>query len=90
MNATNKSHALERLENNEVDSSLVFILPATLTIEKLNLIQNKLYLVGNTEQKFKKSTYTKEIFKELPLIYIERRGQELDKRWSPSSSGTTF
>ena len=30
-------------------------LPTTLNIEKLDLLQNKLYLVGNNELKFKKS-----------------------------------
>jgi DNA-binding transcriptional LysR family regulator len=51
---------------------LVSILPKTLQVEKLDLLQNKLYLVGNADQKFKKSIYTKEVFKELPLIYRER------------------
>ncbi len=72
MDVTNKSHVIESLENNEVDFSLVSILPGNLNIEKLDLLQNKLYLVGNTEQKFKKSPYTKEIFKDLPLIYREK------------------
>lgn len=72
MDVTNKSQVIESLENNEVDFSLVSILPDNLNIEKLDLLQNKLYLVGNTEQKFKKSTYTKDIFKDLPLIYREK------------------
>jgi DNA-binding transcriptional LysR family regulator len=72
MNKTNKSQVVESLENNEVDFSLVSILPGNLNIEKLELLQNKLYLVGNTEQKFKKSFYTKDIFKDLPLIYREK------------------
>ena len=72
MDVTNKTRVVESLENNEVDFSLVSILPATLNIEKLDLLQNKLYLVGNTEQKFKKSPYSKDIFKDLPLIYREK------------------
>ncbi len=72
MDVTNKVRVLESLENNEVDFSLVSILPSILNIEKLDLLQNKLYLVGNTEQKFKKNVYSKEIFKELPLIYREK------------------
>jgi DNA-binding transcriptional LysR family regulator len=72
MDVTNKSRVIESLENNEVDFSLVSVLPGNLNIEKLDLLQNKLYLVGNTEQRFKKSAYTKEIFKDLPLIYRER------------------
>jgi DNA-binding transcriptional LysR family regulator len=72
MDVTNKAQVVESLENNEVDFSLVSILPEHLNIEKLDLLQNKLYLVGNTEQKFKKSAYTKDIFKDLPLIYREK------------------
>jgi DNA-binding transcriptional LysR family regulator len=72
MDVTNKTRVVESLENNEVDFSLVSILPTTLNIEKLDLLQNKLYLVGNTEQKFKKSPYSKDIFKDLPLIYREK------------------
>lgn len=72
MDVTNKARVVESLENNEVDFSLVSILPSHLNIEKLDLLQNKLYLVGNTEQKFKKSPYTKDIFKDLPLIYREK------------------
>lgn len=72
MDVTNKSQVVKSLENNEVDFSLVSVLPDNLTIEKLDLLQNKLYLVGNTEQKFKKSVYSKDIFKDLPLIYREK------------------
>jgi DNA-binding transcriptional LysR family regulator len=72
MDVTNKTRVVESLENNEVDFSLVSILPKTIQVEKMDLLQNKLYLVGNTDQKFKRSIYTKEIFQELPLIYRER------------------
>lgn len=72
MDVTNKSKVVESLENNEVDFALVSILPTKLNIQKLDLLQNKLYLVGNTKTKFKKSVYSKEIFKELPLIFREK------------------
>jgi hypothetical protein len=72
MDVTNKNKVVESLENNEVDFALVSILPNTLNIEKLDLLQNKLYLVGNTETKFKKAPSSKEIFKNLPLIFREK------------------
>ena len=72
MDVTNKAQVVKSLERNEVDFSLVSILPASLSVEKLDLLQNKLYLIGNTDQKFSKSSYTKEIFKELPIIYREK------------------
>jgi DNA-binding transcriptional LysR family regulator len=72
MDVTNKFKVVESLENNEVDFALVSILPATLNIEKLDLLQNKLYLVGNTKTKFKKGTPTTDVFKDLPLIFREK------------------
>lgn len=72
MDVTNKSKVVESLENNEVDFALVSILPDGLNIDKLDLLQNKLYLVGNTQKKFKKITNTKEVFHDLPLIFREK------------------
>lgn len=72
MDVANKNKVIESLENNEVDFALVSILPNTLNIEKLDLLQNKLYLVGSTEIKSKKGTNTKDIFKDLPLIFREK------------------
>lgn len=72
MDVTNKSKVVESLENNEVDVALVSILPTKLNIQKLDLLPNKLYLVGNTKTKFEKKENTKEIFKELPLIFREK------------------
>ena len=72
MDVTNKAQVVESLENNAVDFSLVSILPDSLNIEKLELLKNKLYLIGNGEQKFKDAAHNKQIFKELPLIYREQ------------------
>lgn len=72
MDVTNKSKVIESLENNEVDFALVSILPTTLNIEKLELLQNKLYLVGSNKTKFKKGINAKDLFKDLPLIYREK------------------
>lgn len=71
MDVTNKSKVIESLENNEVDFALVSILPTKMNIEKLDLLQNKLFLVGNTQTDFKKKNYSKDIFNDLPLIYRE-------------------
>ncbi len=72
MDVTNKLKVIDTLENNEVDFALVSILPENLNVEKLDLIRNKLFLVGNTERIFKKKEYTKELFEELPLIFREK------------------
>ncbi len=72
MDVTNKNKVVENLENNEVDFALVSILPTTLNTEKLDLLQNKLYLVGSTKTKFKKDIKIKEMLKDLPLIFREK------------------
>lgn len=72
MDVTNKNKVIESLEKNEVDFALVSILPNSLNIEKLDLLQNKLFLVGNKKAVPKKEIKTKEVFKELPLIFREK------------------
>ncbi len=72
MDVTNKSKVINSLENNEVDFALVSILPPSLQIEKLDLLQNKLFLVGNKKPKFKKGISTKDLFQNLPLIFREK------------------
>jgi len=72
MDVANKSKVIESLEHNEVDFALVSILPDTLNMEKLDLLQNKLYLVGNSETEFKEGISTVEVFKDLPLIFREK------------------
>lgn len=70
MDVTNKNLVIESLENNEVDFALVSILPTHLNIEHLDLLQNKLFLVGNS--KMNKGRKSNEIFNDLPLIYREK------------------
>ncbi|RYU93376.1 LysR family transcriptional regulator [Emticicia agri] len=72
MDVTNKSKVVESLENNEVDFALVSILPTILNVEKLDLLQNKLYLVGNAHMKPDNDNPIKEIFANLPLIFREK------------------
>jgi DNA-binding transcriptional LysR family regulator len=71
MDVTNKAKVIESLERNEVDFSLVSVLPESIAIERVKLMQNKLYLVSNTEAKFKKTPYESSIFEQIPLIYRE-------------------
>ncbi|MBA4302249.1 DNA-binding transcriptional regulator, LysR family [Algoriphagus alkaliphilus] len=71
MDVTNKSKVIRSLEKNEVDFSLVSVLPENLQIEKTELMQNKLYLISNTNQQFNDKIYDKSILEELPLIYRE-------------------
>lgn len=71
LDVTNKSRVISSLENNEVDFALVSVLPEKLNIDKVELMPNKLYVVGNMERKFKKGVHDKKIFDELPIIFRE-------------------
>lgn len=72
MDVTNRAKVIESLEKNEVDFSLVSVLPDNLKVENIELLRNKLFLVANTKTKFTKKIYDKNIFEELPLIYREQ------------------
>jgi DNA-binding transcriptional LysR family regulator len=71
LDVTNRAKVIESLDKNEVDFSLVSVLPEKMQIEKIEFIQNKLFLVSNANQKFKDKLYDKSIFKTIPLIYRE-------------------
>ena len=71
LDVTNKAQVIKSLENNEVDFSLVSVMPDNLKLNKLELMQNQLYLVGNKSKKFNEKIYSKNIFETIPLIYRE-------------------
>ena len=70
MDVTNKSKVIRSLERNEVDFSLVSILP-NLNTENIPLMPNQLFLVGNTAREFPEPVYPNSLIEELPLIYRE-------------------
>jgi DNA-binding transcriptional LysR family regulator len=71
MEVTNRARVIQSLENNEVDFALVSVAPTHLNIERVELMQNKLFLVGNRPFQHPKGAFSKEILKTLPLIYRE-------------------
>lgn len=72
LDVTNKSKVLESLEKNEIDFAMVSVLPTTLQLEKIDLMENKLYLVGKSQHGFKNNLYDASIFENIPLIYREQ------------------
>ena len=72
IDVTNKSRVVESLELNEVDFALVSVLPKKLKIERVQLMQNKLFYVASNQLKFKKAPTKKKLFEGLPLIYREQ------------------
>lgn len=71
MDVTNKTLVVNSLEKNEVDFSLVSVLPEQLPTDQVRLLKNKLYLVGSTRIKRKTKMATAKLFEEYPLIYRE-------------------
>jgi DNA-binding transcriptional LysR family regulator len=71
LDVTNKSKVIESLENNEVDFSMVSVLPESLSLDSIDLMKNKLFVVGNSEKEFEKELYENDIFESIPLIYRE-------------------
>jgi DNA-binding transcriptional LysR family regulator len=71
LDVTNKSRVINSLENNEIDFALVSVLPDKLQINKIELMPNKLYVIGNMKKKFKNIMHDKTIFNELPMIFRE-------------------
>lgn len=72
LDVTNKAQVITSLERNEVDFALVSVLPEQLNIDKIELMQNKLFLVGNYETNLLHKSYDKKLFETVPLIYRER------------------
>jgi DNA-binding transcriptional LysR family regulator len=71
MDVTNKSKVVKSLEKNEIDFALVSVVPEDLKVSCVELMENKLFLVGGTKRKMEKKI-DKKIFAQLPLIYREQ------------------
>lgn len=70
MDVTNKLQVINHLELNEIDFALVSILP-NLRLNKLDLLVNELYLVGNETINLDRTSNPKSILEKLPLIFRE-------------------
>lgn len=62
LDVTNKTKVIESLKNNEVDFSFVSVLPGELDVQSEELIENKLFIVGNSSSTSKNAS----------LIYREK------------------
>ncbi|WP_400080983.1 LysR family transcriptional regulator [Winogradskyella sp. R77965] len=72
MDVTNKSEVVRSLENNEIDFAMVSTIPKHLKINRIQLMDNKLYLVGGKQYKSTGKSITTKEFEQLPLIYREQ------------------
>jgi DNA-binding transcriptional LysR family regulator len=71
MDVTNKASVVESLEKNEVDFALVSLIPQNLKVQKIDLIQNKLYLVGKKAIPAEKKSHSAKVLSSLPLLFRE-------------------
>lgn len=71
LDVTNKAKVLESLERNEVDLSLVSVLPDKLQVTQTELMPNKLFLVANRDIELPPPNNPSHIFAHLPMIYRE-------------------
>ena len=72
MDVTNKSGVIKSLENNEVDFAMVSVLPDHLNLNCVELMTNKLFLVGSAHTDIQEKRITKTIFEKYPLLYREK------------------
>lgn len=71
MDVTNKTQVVRNLEQNEVDFSLVSVVPEHLKLNRVQLLQNKLYLVGGTRIQRNPKTPVRKLLEQHPLLYRE-------------------
>ncbi|AUS04606.1 LysR family transcriptional regulator [Pseudotamlana carrageenivorans] len=72
IDVTNKAEVVRSLENNEVDFALVSTIPKHLKINRIQLMDNKLYLVGGKPYKSKGTYISNKEIEQLPLIFREQ------------------
>jgi len=71
MDVTNKASVIQNLENNEVDFALVSVLPKHLKVDRVELMKNILYLVGNENTLKPLKKMNLKTLAESPLIFRE-------------------
>jgi DNA-binding transcriptional LysR family regulator len=71
LDVTNKTKVIESLVRGEVDFALVSLLPEKLKINKIKLMPNKLFLVGNKDRNFDSVRNDVSILESIPLIFRE-------------------
>lgn len=72
LDVTNKAKVINSLQQNKVDFSLVSVLPTQLDIMKIELMENKLFLVGNKDFNFSIKEIDQTAIEKLPFIYREQ------------------
>ncbi|MBX7181285.1 MAG: LysR family transcriptional regulator [Bacteroidia bacterium] len=72
MEVTNKNLVLRSLELNEIDFALVSILPNHIKLEKIELLENRLFLVGPAVNAVDLEGKDFSVLEKIPLIFREQ------------------
>lgn len=72
IDVTNKLKVVGSLERNEVDFSLVSVLPKKLKINQEILLPNRLFLIGKNNKKMGRGISKKSLFESMQLIFREQ------------------
>jgi DNA-binding transcriptional LysR family regulator len=72
LDVTNKAMVINSLDENEVDFSLVSILPESMQVDAISLMENKLYLVADKNFELERDIHSKDIFERITLIFREQ------------------
>ena len=72
LDVTNRIKVIESIQENTVDFSLVSILPKEIKVNKVELMQNKLCLIGNSAENVTGTLNDITLLQNLPLIYREK------------------
>jgi len=72
MDVTNKAEVIKSLEKNEIDFAMVSTIPKYLKINRIQLMDNKLYLIGGKQYKSTGKAISIKEFEQLPLIFREQ------------------
>ena len=72
LDVTNKRTVIENLEKNEVDFSLVSIIPQKLDVQQMDLLSNKLFLVNDKIIENADEISETDVFEKLTLLFREQ------------------
>lgn len=72
MDVTNKARVVESVEANEIDFALVSVVPDKLRINRVELMQNRLFYVASPRFDLPRRPTKRALFETIPLIYREQ------------------
>jgi DNA-binding transcriptional LysR family regulator len=72
MDVTNRANVIMSLEENMVDFSLVSVIPEGLKLERIELMPNRIFLIGNNNSKFGAKNNKLNLLENIPLIFREQ------------------